>query len=454
MRKLIVVAFREYLAAVRSRAFIISLVLMPIMMGGALAIQMLLKDKVDVTDKRIAVVDRVGFIYDALADAATRRNRDDIFRGEGPTRTQVEPRFLLERVDTAPEDGDAGDSDAHRDDSILFDLSERVRSRDLFAFLVIDAEPDATGSDDDIAGVPPLRIVYHSNSPTYRDAPRFLTDAIYTHVQALRFKELNLDPALVARATQRLVLDQRGLVTRDEAGHIQAAKRANPAAGMLLPMGLMMLMFMMVMLGAQPLIHSVLEEKMQRIAEVLLASIPPFPLMMGKLLGMVAVSLTMLTLYLGGAAYAIHRAGFGHLFPGHLIVWFVIYQSLAILMFGSLFAAIGAAVTDMKEAQSLVTPVMLVVVAPLFVWFNVVREPNATMSVAMSLFPPATPMLMIMRQCTPAGVPVWQPILGVVLVLITTGACVFAAGRIFRVGILMQGKGAKLGDMLRWVISG
>jgi ABC-type Na+ efflux pump permease subunit len=116
--------------------------------------------------------------------------------------------------------------------------------------------------------------------------------------------------------------------------------------------------------------------------------------------------------------------------------------------------AIGAAVSDMKEAQNLMTPVMLVVVAPMFVWLNVVKEPLSTSSLVMSLFPPATPMLMILRQAVPPGVPLWQPLLGIVLVLITTMGAVFVAGRIFRVGILMQGKGANIAEMLRWALRG
>ncbi|UCC31708.1 MAG: hypothetical protein JSU86_05390, partial [Phycisphaerales bacterium] len=83
-----------------------------------------------------------------------------------------------------------------------------------------------------------------------------------------------------------------------------------------------------------------------------------------------------------------------------------------------------------------------------------VKEPLATSSTVMSLFPPATPMLMILRQAVPPGVPLWQPLLGVALVILTTMACVFAAGRIFRVGILMQGKGANLGQMMRWALRG
>jgi len=211
---------------------------------------------------------------------------------------------------------------------------------------------------------------------------------------------------------------------------------------------------MVIMLGASPLMQSVMEEKTLRIAEVLLGSVKPFQLMMGKLIGMVGVSLTVATFYLIGAYFAVHRAGYSSYFPVEVIWWFVLYLTLAVLMYGSIFIAVGASVSDLKESQNLITPVMLVAFAPLFVWMNVIREPNSTFSTVLSLFPTATPMLMIVRQVVPPGIPSWQPPLGALLVLLTTAAFVFAAGRIFRVGILAQGKGAKFSDMLRWLIRG
>ena len=99
-------------------------------------------------------------------------------------------------------------------------------------------------------------------------------------------------------------------------------------------------------------------------------------------------------------------------------------------------------------------PVMVVVVLPMMLWISVAREPTTTFSTVVSLFPPATPMLMLVRQAVPPGIPFWQPALGTLLVLLTTLLCVFAAGRIFRVGILMQGKGAKLTEMVRWIARG
>lgn len=447
MRKMLVVAMREYLAAVKTKAFIMSLVLMPLMMGGSIFFQMMMKDKVDTADKRLAVVDHSGRLFEAIKAKADARNQNDvtdkkvkgIFEERDGVRKQVQPKYLLEKVEAA----DADPSQT------LLRLSDRVRANEVFAFVVIPA--DVIEAKGERPGAP---VQYYSNSPTYDEVQNWLVPPVNEIVQSLRIQTERLDPKILEAVTERVWVGNLGLVSLDASGQITKAETTNKIANLFVPMGMMMLMFMVVMIGASPLMQSVLEEKMQRIAEVLLGSLSPFALMMGKLLGMVGVSLTIATVYLVGAFIALRQAGYAGFFPAHVVWWFILFQALAVLMFGALFIAIGAAVSDMKEAQSLMTPVMLLVVAPMFVWINVVREPLSTMSTAFSLFPPATPMLMVMRQAVPPGVPTWQPLVGVVGVLLTTILCVFAAGRIFRVGILMQGKGAKFGEMLRWVISG
>lgn len=450
MRKTIVVAVREYQAAVRSKAFIISLVLMPVMFGGGLAFQLLLRDRTgDVRDRRVAVIDRSDGLFDAIAAAATERNSKEIY-DEDPnadgSRRQTKPKFVFEKV--APE------AELEKQ---LVQLSKAVREEKYFAFVVIperlDAPAESTESAD-AASALPARIDYHSNSPTYDDLINWLSPQINRVVQMQRFDRLGLDPGTVAAAIQRVPFENLGLLSVNDLGEVIKAEKANEVANILVPLGMMMLMLMVVMVGATPLVNSVLEEKMQRIAEVLIGSVPPFQLMLGKLIGMVGVALTITTIYLVGGFTAIRFAGYGHFFPTEQLWWFIGYQALAVLMFGAMFAAVGAAVTDIKESQSLITPVMLVVMLPMFVWINVVKEPTSTFSVVASLIPTATPFLMPMRQAVPPGVPLWQPALGLVLVLLTTLLLVLAAGRIFRVGILMQGKGANFGQMIRWIVRG
>jgi len=100
MRKMIVVAVREYQAAVRTKAFIVSLVLMPVMMGGSVLVQDLMRDKVDTKDKRVAVVDQSGKLFDAIAEAAKARNETTIFAESDEAQKQIQPRYLFEKVES------------------------------------------------------------------------------------------------------------------------------------------------------------------------------------------------------------------------------------------------------------------------------------------------------------------------------------------------------------------
>src|SRR5262249_39419911 len=151
------------------------------------------------------------------------------------------------------------------------------------------------------------------------------------------------------------------LTTRDPVtGDIVEGADQNQVVAILLPGGLVILMFMMVLLGSAPLLQGVMEEKMQRIAEVLLGSVQPFPLMMGKILGMALVSLTMTAIYLTGIYCAVQTYGYGEYLSGPIIAWFLIYQVLAMFLFGSIYAAVGAACSDLKEAQTMLTPLTLI----------------------------------------------------------------------------------------------
>jgi ABC-2 type transport system permease protein len=441
-----VIAAREYHAAVRTKAFLIGLLVLPIMMGGSVLVQYLLHDKVDTTAKHFAVVDRTpGQTITPVLDAAARARTEHEIVDKQSGR-QTKPAFVLEQVAPSAPTPDAVARQR-------YDLSERVRRQEIFGFVEIGADvyapADVNPKGDDHA------VRYQSNSPTYDAFYRWVQQVVNAAVQQERGARAGLKPAQLAALLRPVPLQTKGLSTRDpQTGAIVDGSDENPIASLLMPGGLMILMFMMILLGSTPLMQGVVEEKMQRIAEVLLGSVRPFELMAGKLLGMVCVSLTMASVYLAAAYWAAYRYGLTEYLSAEVLAWFALYLVLAVLMYGSLFIAVGAACTDMRETQAMVWPVMLLATWPLFIWLNVVREPGSAFSLGVSLVPFATPMLMVGRVAVPPGVPVWQPLLGAALVLLMTVACVYAAGRIFRVGILLQGKGARLRDLFRWVLRG
>ena len=457
MRKVLVIAAREYKAAVKTKSFVIGIILMPIMMGGGIVGQALFSGQVDVRPKHFAILDRTPGqqFFSLLAKEALEHNQKQA-AADAPTKATL----ILEPV---PEPAESALS------QVRLALSDRVRQGELTGFLEIGpdilkplAVPKTQTDPDDDEPAPKMApslerhgLRYQTNRPSYQDFSKWAQGLINTQVKVRRAEQEGIEPKFLEMIAVPVPLLSKGLTTRDpRTGAIQEGADQNPIVAVLLPGGLLVLMFMMVLLGAAPLLQGVMEEKMQRIAEVLLGSVQPFPLMMGKIIGMTLVSLTMTSIYLAGTYSAVNHFGYGEYLSVQIIVWFLIYQVLALFMFGSLYAAVGAACSDLKEAQAMLMPVTLLSMIPLFTWINVVREPTSTFSTSISLFPLFTPMLMVARLAVPPGIPVWQPVLGVVLVLAMALLCVYAAGRVFRVGILLQGKGPRLGDLLRWVIRG
>jgi ABC-2 type transport system permease protein len=447
MHKILVIAVREYVAAVKTKSFLITLILMPVLMGGSAVVQTLLRKQSNLQARTFVVVDRTpgSKIFPLLKNAATRRAEKTPIDPE--TGKPARAAFLLER---ATLDSD----DPAEVNKLRLQLSDRARNDEIWGFVEIG--PDALRLMD--PSPPPedrAFLRYQTNHPTFEEFPTWLQNQL---IIALSSLSAGAAPEAIEQRMENqraLLLRREGLTVLDTAtGEFKDPTTVHQIARFIVPAGLVALMFMIVMLSTTPAMQGVVEEKMQRIAEVLLGSVAPFRLMMGKLLGLLGVSLTVAAVYLAGAYWAAGRYEFLDFLPPKLIAWYLLFQALAVFMYGSIFLAIGAAATDIKETQTLVMPVMLVACLPMFILGNALEDPNQPFVVAMSFFPPASPMLMVARLAIPPGPPLWQPVLAVVLVLALTFACVWAAGRIFRVGILMQGKGARIGQMVQWIVRG
>ncbi len=466
MRKVWIIAVREYLAAVRTKAFIISLLLMPVLMGGSIVMQIIFKKIEDRGERHFAVIDRTSGeeLYAALMKAAEKRNQYEIFDPE--TNRQVKPAFKIDRIEPSAPEPEAMQQQR-------FELSQQVQAGKYFGFLEIGADVyrvnetsspiddrdesrrlmEAIYGDDHHSD--PERIRYQSKMPQDSSFSLWAEKVIHDAVQERRWAEARQPRQKVMAILRPVPLAAKGLSRRDpETGRIIDAATESQIVRFLAPMALIIVMFMMIMVGATPLLGSVLEEKMGRIAEVMLGSVRPFQLMMGKLAGMTGTSLTVSALYLGGLYYLANRYGLTDFFSFGILAWFLVYLVLAMIFYGSIFAAVGSACTTSAEAQSFVTPVILIAVIPMMVLVHVIQQPNDAFSTTISFFPPSTPMMMIARLAVPPGLPWWEPVLGALLLLATTAAIVYAGGRIFRVGLLMQGQGAKLKEMARWVFQG
>lgn len=426
MRKALVVAGAELQNALRSRAFIISLVLMPVLMGGSIAAQKAVAGHKDTTERKFAVIDGTGKLYAGIAERTEARNT---------LLAASAGRYVPEQTT----------AEAGQLDELRLALSERVRAKELFAFVEIPADALDTGS--------PLgsTIAYYSDDPTYEDLRVWIEAAASDTARTERLRAIGADPEVITKLQAPLRASHNGLFARGADGAIVSAAPVDRVRAYGVPLVLLFIVFMVVMTSAPQLLNSVLEEKMSRISEVLLGSVTPFELMLGKLIGSAGVALILGGVYIAGGLGVAAYLGYGNVVPLSLWPWLVVFLVLAVFFFGSLYIAIGAACSELKDAQSLMMPVMVLTIMPAMVWSLVLKAPNAPLSVAFSLFPPATPFLMLLRLALHPGPPMWQAALGIVLTLVSTVVCVWAAGRIFRVGLLMQGKAPSYVEMVRWV---
>jgi ABC-2 type transport system permease protein len=428
LNKILAVAEAEFRAMVRSKAFLISIVVLPILILGLSFAQRQISARADTSTKCFAVIDPTGRFYDALAGAA--KARDAEMAATAAVKTP-KPPFAPERADVA----------GRGLEEVRLQLSERVRKEELFAFVEIPAEPDRE------------KIRYYSDHPAYDELREWLQKTLDETLRNSRYAAAHLDAGLVEALSRRVSSETMGLWTRDADGRVHPAEKQDEFRAIVIPMAAVFLLFFFVVTSVPQLMNSVLTEKTSRISEVLLGSLSPTELMTGKLLGAVAVSLLLGVIYLSAGLSVAARMGFASAVPTALIAWFLVFLVLAMLMYGSLAIAIGAACNDVKDTQNLMLPVMLPLMLPMMTLLPVIESPTSPLSVGMSLFPPATPLVMLLRVALHPPAPAWQVATGAGLTLLTTMFCIWGAGRIFRIGLLMQGKSASLAQMARWIFS-
>ena len=444
MRRILTIAGREYRAMVATKAFLFTMALMPLLMIGGALVPAVMSKLESSEPRKLMVIDQTGQLFDALSDLADERNQElrDTPEEEKTSEEKLEEAFEKERIYHLERFESATLTDEER-----LALSDSVRDGELYAFVEIPAGATAETQ----AGVP--EIVFYSKDGALSDMRGWLERSINSVVRAQRLKELNVSPVDVHQALTPVSMSVVGLLERSETGEILPAEETDMAATIFLPMGVMMMMFMVIFMAAQPMLEAVLEEKSDRIAEVLLGAVSARQLLVGKLLGNVAGSLTVFAMYAAGLWGLAWYRGWLDKVPFELVPMFVVYQILGVLFFSSIFIAIGAAVKQLKEAQSLLLPVWMVMLCPMFVWFNVVREPNSTIALTLSFFPPSTPLMMVLRLATGADVPLWQIAASILVMLLGTFLVVTAAARIFQIGILWQGRSPSLGEVIRWLMN-
>jgi len=432
MNRIFVVAQSEFLTLVKTKAFLIGLLMMPIITAGAIGFQIYAQKHSDRDTHKFVVIDHSGVLLTPLQSAASAFNTKN---GDGAA-VRTGPQFVPEGA--AP----TADADA---DAYKLALSEQIKKKELFAFVEIPAGV----VDPNIEKAPAIQ--YYTETPSYDRLPNWLEQTLNEEITRRRCNTAGVDQALVKKLSARADVQTMGLVTKKADGSVEKAKETDPIATFVAPFAVLFIMFLSVMASAPQLLNAVIEEKMSRISGVLVASVSPFDLLLGKLFGVTAVAVLLALVYFLGAGYYMIYAGKTELVQPALMGWFVLFLICCVLMFGSMFLAIGSACSDLKDAQSMMQPVMMLLMVGYIGSFAVLRAPESNLALGLSFFPTSAPFIMMLRMAMQPTPPLWQPALSLAITLAATVGFVWAASRIFRVGVLMQGKGATLAEMLKWI---
>jgi ABC-2 type transport system permease protein len=449
MHKILTIANRDYIATVRTKAFVFGLVVAPVLFGGGSIAMSFFKGKPDLKDRHVAIVDHTGVVAGALVSAAREKNDRELF--DKKTHRQIAPRYVFEVIAPA----------ANPKDQLLA-LSNRVRRRQLVAFLEIgkDALRPPKPADDSAQGTsektdPDARVSYYTNAGGIDEMRNWLNGPINDGVRLARLAQIGIDINRNKGLSASVPIEGLSLVERDEkTGEVHEARKRSELEGFFVPFAVAMILVMIVMVGSAPMLQNVTQDKSQRIVETLLGAATPFELMTGKVVGSVGVSVTSSLLYVIAGTVAVNALGVAGLLPLTIIPWFYVYLLADVVMLCAFAAALGACCSTPQDAQNLAIVLLMPCIFPMFMLVTVLRQPNGTMATVMSLVPPFTPILMLLRQAMPNGVPVWQPWVGLAGVLVFAAGTVWAASRIFRVAILMQGKPPRLAEMVRWAMKG
>ena len=422
LKNIVVIAKREYFARVKTKGFWIGTVALPLMLAALTVLPSLFLVKTRTTLQTV-IVDETGHFGDQLAA--------EFEAGSDPLVEQVSRvKVVSEPVGTDTEHQRA-------------ELNRRVLAGEIGAWIWITEEGLADGE-----------VEYHAESVSNFVTQSVLEDGISRVVRRHRLTQAGLDPEEIAGLVRRVGLST---VRVTEEGD----RRENAFAGFIAAFALFMLLYVILILYGQQVLNGVLEEKTSRIVEVIVSTVRPFELMMGKLCGICAVALTQLGIWLGtltvltlpgfvaAMAWIPEDVDIPRMTPA-LALHFVLLFLLGFFLFASMYAAIGSAFNNVQEAQQAASVAVIFLVAPFFFMNSIINDPDSTVAVVASLIPVFTPLLMMLRIAVKTP-PVWQLLLGYAL----TTACVFfmvtLAARIYRVGILMYGKKPTIQEIWRWL---
>jgi len=425
MRKILKVAQREYVETVKTKTFILSILLTPAIIGIVIFISG--RTQRSITGPRpprkVVVADLTNQLTDEIKASFEQHNESN------PQR-----QILLDEL--------------HTDTSSDETVKQKVRDGQLNAYFVLDK--------DSVEGTGKIQSFTRSTKIVDLDlisnVENLLNSAIFD--RRCKLKEVSQELLAEIRELRRRVPSE--IIEIGSASEQKKVQKGEQIAKTMIPFFFMFMMFMGIFGMGQHMLTSVIEEKSSRVIEVLLSAVSPFELMAGKIMGLAGVSLTVIGLWataaLGTAYYG--AANWWNItleLPTGILLYFVIYFILGFLMFSSILAGIGSVCNTIKEAQSLMMPITFIFILPMVAWFNLAQHPDGPLARVLSFLPPLTPIVMTLRLASSPEMPFLEVFASIVLLAVFVLAVMWAAAKVFRTGILMYGKRPGWSEVLRWL---
>jgi len=447
MRKFLAVVKREYFQRVRTKMFIAATILGPLVMSLFGVVPALIFSIKAGDPVRIAVVDQTGRMYSrvhksimdeedyldenqskALATQALNANSSERIERAGALQ---EESFALEEIPLA----------GRPIDQVKAELSERVRKQEIDGYLVLPANLLENEQAE----------FFGRNTGDVFTKGR-LEDGVSEAVREERLAGANIDVTTVRKLSRPVKLQSFKIGDRGE--------ERDSGEGFILVFAAGFVIYLTILMYGQIILGAVIEEKETRIAEILFSSVKPFPLMMGKLIGISLVALTQLSVWgLAFAAFAIYGVAMlsAQGLPVNLpniapivFFYFALFFLLGYFVYATIYALVGSMVTTTQEGGQLAMPIILLLVVAFYLAFPVIRSPDSTFAFWVSMFPFFSPITMLVRIVTQTP-PFWQIALSLVIGFATVVLLTWLAARIYRTGMLMYGKRATIPEVWRWV---
>jgi ABC-2 type transport system permease protein len=409
MHNVWLIAKREYLERVRTKAFLISTILIPVLMGGGIIGSIVMGGKAKSTSHITIISQDQQLATDLQAELQSgkdsRMTVDVISPGNDETRKTLDAMLADKQIDG-------------------------------YLWITPAANP--------------------GERPSFSFTPRSAADISTKGVVSSALRTVLMRERL---AHQGMVAsDVESLMQPVKVDTTQAGKNADTTSSFVAIYVLFFLMYMVILLYGMNVARSIIEEKTSRVFEVLLATIKPEEMMAGKVIGVGSVGLTQVAVWLVTAVILTSSSIVGALAGGNVhvslspmqIIFFVVYFLLGYLLYSSIAAALGAMVNSEQELQQLNMILVMPLAGCMFALAPVITNPNGLVARVISLIPFCTPLIMYLR-ISLATPPAWEIALSIVLMIVTIYAILWVASRIYRVGILMYGKKPNLPEILRWL---